>query len=116
MGFNSGFAGGVTVTLGLVYFSLLTHQRNREYQSLILRSHNAQLASSLDPAPGLAPPSRAEIEAAARANIVDASKDRWNRELQNAVRSVQNTDWDEVRERMEISAQQLWARMTGSRV
>ncbi|KAL5606075.1 hypothetical protein BROUX41_006155 [Berkeleyomyces rouxiae] len=115
MGFNSGFAGGVTVTLGLAYLSLLTHQRNREYQALVIRAQNAQLASALDPVPPRAAPTRAEVEAAAHANIVDASKDRWNRELQNAVRTLQNTDWDDVREKMEMSAQRMWARVASGR-
>ena len=39
--------------------------------------------------------------------MVEAAKDRWNDEIENAVRWVQRTDWNEVREGMEGAVSRL---------
>lgn len=59
------------------------------------------------------PPTRSEIAAAQRATSVEVAKDRWNHEVENAVRWAQNTDWEEVRGGVEDGASSLWARVFG---
>ncbi|KAL2759061.1 hypothetical protein ACRALDRAFT_2041071 [Sodiomyces alcalophilus JCM 7366] len=113
MGFTTGFTGGVTATLGLAYLAIYTHQRNREQQSEILRSQARVLDSLLEPVVSIPPPRRSEIEAARRANLVDAAKDRWNSEVANAVTWAQRTDWTEVREGLEDGVGTAWRRVFG---
>jgi MICOS complex subunit MIC12 len=105
--------GGVTLTLSLAYLAVLAHQRNRERQSVILRANHTVISGLTDPLPPTHPPTRAELAAAHRANLVVTAKDRWNAELEGAVHWAQNTDWTEVREGLEIAARRLWARAQG---
>jgi altered-inheritance-of-mitochondria protein 5 len=65
------------------------------------------LTSLLEPAPLLPPQSRAELAREERGTLVETAKDRWNEEVENAVRWVQRTDWDEVRERLEGAVSRL---------
>ncbi|POR33634.1 MICOS complex subunit MIC12 [Tolypocladium paradoxum] len=116
MGFATGFTGGVTLTLSLAYLSVLAHQRNREQQGRSLRAQALALQSLVDPIPQPLPPSRSEVAAARRAASIEVAKDRWNEEVENAVRWVQHTDWDEVREGLEARVAWLWAKATGGSV
>lgn len=52
-------------------------------------------------------PTRAELEAQKRAHFVETAKDKWNHEIENAVRWAQSTDWDEVRETAEDATARL---------
>ncbi|KEY65005.1 hypothetical protein S7711_07345 [Stachybotrys chartarum IBT 7711] len=113
MGFTSGFAGGVTVTLSVAYFSVLAHQRIREQQGQILRSQALAVQNVIDPIPAPLPPSRREIAAAQRATATEVVKDRWNHEVQNAAWWLQHKDWDEVREGIEENVAHLWTRVFG---
>ncbi|KAH7148735.1 hypothetical protein EDB81DRAFT_883139 [Dactylonectria macrodidyma] len=108
MGFTTGFTGGVTVTLSLAYLTVLAHQRTREQQGQILRSQALVLQGLVDPFPPLPPPTRSEVAAAQRSTAVEVAKDRWNNEVQNAVRWVQHTDWVMVREGLEDQVSRLW--------
>ncbi|KAI0164450.1 hypothetical protein GGR52DRAFT_559902 [Hypoxylon sp. FL1284] len=111
MGFTTGFTGGVTLTLSAAYLTVLAHQRHREHQSAILRQQTRLLTSIVDPLPAPAPPpTRSEAAAASRERLVERAKDRWNAELEGAVRRAQATDWDEVREGVETAVARLWAR------
>jgi len=101
MGFTTGFTGGVTLTLGLAYLTVVTHERNRKSQASALRSQSQVLTSLLDPTPLPPPQTRADLAREERSTLVEAAKDRWNDEIENAVRWVQRTDWTEVREGME---------------
>ncbi|KAI0100138.1 hypothetical protein GGR51DRAFT_533200 [Nemania sp. FL0031] len=114
MGFTTGFTGGVTLTLGVAYLTLLAHQRNREQQAAILRQQTYLLSSIIDPLPPTLPPTRAELAARERANVTDAAKDRWNAEVESAVRWAQSKDWTEVREDAEAALARLWARAMGA--
>ncbi|TVY86031.1 hypothetical protein LAWI1_G007357 [Lachnellula willkommii] len=96
MGFTTGFTGGVTLTLGVAYLTVLAHERNRRSQALALRSQSQVLTSLLDPTPLPPPQSRAELAREERSTLVEAAKDRWNNEVENAVRWVQRTDWSWV--------------------
>ncbi|PSS27335.1 hypothetical protein M430DRAFT_54862 [Amorphotheca resinae ATCC 22711] len=107
MGFTTGFTGGVTVTLGLAYLTILAHERNRQAQGQALRSQARVLNGLLEPAPISPPQSRADLAREERSTLVEAAKDRWNAELENAVRWVQRTDWNEVREGMEGAVARL---------
>lgn len=98
----------MTLTLGLAYLAVYTHQRNREHQAQLLRSQSRVLNSLLEPVVAIPPPSRAELEAAKHDNLVDNAKDRWNAEVSNALRWVQRTDWTDVREGIEAGASKAW--------
>lgn len=119
MGFVTGFTGGVTLTLGVAYLTVLAHQRNRERQADILRA-NAIVLNTLSTGPGTKPvalaPSRAEIELVRRAHFVEAAKDKWNSELEGAVQWAQNKDWTRVREDVEGAAGRVWNRVAGGEV
>jgi altered-inheritance-of-mitochondria protein 5 len=97
----------VTVTLGLAYLTILAHERNRQAQGQALRSQARVLNGLLEPAPISPPQSRADLAREERSTLVEAAKDRWNAELENAVRWVQRTDWSEVREGMEGAVARL---------
>ncbi|RKU46677.1 hypothetical protein DL546_008492 [Coniochaeta pulveracea] len=102
MGFANGFTGGVTLTLGLAYLAVLTHQRNRQTQSDLLRAQQTVLNSLVHD------PSVAQRPAAPYAGLltreepnhhfVETVKSRWNAEIENAVRWAQTKDWNATRE------------------
>ncbi|KAM0271085.1 hypothetical protein ACHAQH_009234 [Verticillium albo-atrum] len=108
MGVTTGLTGGVTLTLGLAYLAVQTHQRTREHQSQLLRSQARVLDSFLEPVVPVPPPTRHEIEAAKRANLIDSAKDRWNAEVEGAVNYLQRTDWEDVRVSLEDAASRAW--------
>ncbi|RYP72505.1 hypothetical protein DL771_004145 [Monosporascus sp. 5C6A] len=113
MGFTTGFTGGVTLTLSLAYLTMLAHQRNREHQASILRQQTYAISGLYDPLPPTLPPTRAELAALERRNLVDTAKDRWNAEVEGAVRWAQTKDWERVRERLEDAVGNAWARARG---
>ncbi|KAG6012410.1 hypothetical protein E4U43_007809 [Claviceps pusilla] len=108
MGFVTGFTGGVTLTLSIAYLSVLAHQRNREEQGRSLRAQALAIQSLIDPIPQPLPPTRSEVAAAKRAEAVEVAKERWNDEIEKAVRWVQRTDWEDVREGLEDRIASLW--------
>ncbi|KAI5857335.1 hypothetical protein GGS23DRAFT_388038 [Durotheca rogersii] len=110
MGFTTGFTGGVAITLSVAYLTVWSHQQNRVRQAAVLRQQTYALSALVDPLPPALPPTRAELAAAERAHFVERAKDRWNAELEGAVRWAQEKDWDEVREDVEAAAARLWAR------
>lgn len=105
--------GGVTLTLSLAYLSTLAHQRNREQQARTIRSQALEIQSLIDPIPQPLPPTRSEVAAEQRAAKLEVFKDKWNQEVGGAVRWVQNTDWDEVRDGLEAQAGSLWNKAFG---
>ncbi|KAI1389476.1 uncharacterized protein F4822DRAFT_427824 [Hypoxylon trugodes] len=116
MGFTTGFTGGVTLTLSIAYLTVLAHQKNREHQSAILRQQTRLISGIIDPLPPTLPPTRAELAAAERANLIERAKDRWNAEIEGAVKWAQNKDWEEVREDAEFALARLWAKASGGEV
>jgi MICOS complex subunit MIC12 len=66
------------------------------------------LISLLEPAPIPPPQIRAELAREERSSLTETLKDRWNDEVENAVRRVQRTDWNEVREGMEGAVARLF--------
>lgn len=110
---NLSQTGGVALTLSVAYLSVLAHQRNREHQGAILRSQALAIQGIIDPLPVPLPPSRSELAAAQRAATFEVAKDRWNHEVEGAVRWAQTTDWEEVREDVEDGVSNLWAKLFG---
>lgn len=126
--------GGVTLVLGLSYLTLQTHRRTRELQAETLRA-NAYVLNSLSYVPATAPPPRTiaeelalleqQQELLARADgrhraalargdsFVERAKDRWNSEVEGAVRWAAAKDWTAAREDAEVAAARVWARATG---
>ncbi|KAI1336753.1 hypothetical protein F5Y15DRAFT_393047 [Xylariaceae sp. FL0016] len=113
MGFTSGFTGGVTLTLGVAYLTVLAHQRNREQQAAVLRRQTLLLSGLYDPLPPVLPPTRTEMAAKERAQVIETAKDRWNSEVEGAVRWAQNNDWEGVRLGFERTLAQLWSNAFG---
>ncbi|KAK7220582.1 hypothetical protein V2G26_008585 [Clonostachys chloroleuca] len=113
MGFASGFTGGVALTLSVAYLSVLAHQRNREQQGASLRAQAIAIHGLIDPLPAPLPPTRSEVAAAQRLSSIEVAKDRWNYEVENAVRWVQRSDWSEIREGVEDGIANLWANAFG---
>jgi MICOS complex subunit MIC12 len=66
------------------------------------------LTNLLEPSPIPPPQSRAELAREERSSLTETLKDRWNGEVENAVRRVQRTDWGEVREGMEGAVARLF--------
>ena len=102
------------MTLSLAYLAALAHRRNRERQSDVLRAQSHVLTSlardpSAQPAAVPAPPplTRAELAAQRRAGFVETVKDRWNAEVEGAVRWAHAKDWVAVRESAEDSVAQV---------
>ncbi|KAK8109799.1 hypothetical protein PG999_007936 [Apiospora kogelbergensis] len=60
--------------------------------------------------PPVHPPTRAELAALERQNLVDTAKDRWNNEIEGAVRWAQHKDWTAVREDAEGVVGNMWTR------
>lgn len=106
----------MTLTLSLAYLSVLAHQRSREHQGAALQAQALAIQGLIDPIPAPLPPTRSEVAAAQRNTAVEVAKDRWNHEVENAVRWVQHTDWTEVREGVEAGASRLWTKTFGDAV
>jgi len=81
--------------------SSVAHQNAREQQSSLLQQQARVLDAALDRPPVPLRPTRAELAAAARANFVDSAKDRWNSDLEGAVKWLQSADWGRAREKLE---------------
>lgn len=97
----------MTLTLGIAYLTVLAHERNRRTQAFELRTQSRVLQNLLEPTPIPKPQTREELAREERSTIVEAAKDRWNAEIENAIRWVQRTDWSEVREGMEGTVSRL---------
>ncbi|KAI9811611.1 MAG: hypothetical protein M1827_005360 [Pycnora praestabilis] len=106
MGFTSGFFGGITLTTSILYLTLSLHQRNRLSQSTYLRSSAQTLNAIVEPLPILPPPP-IRIE---RTDMVETAKDKWNQEIEGAVKWAQGLDWRRVREGMESRVAGVWGR------
>ncbi len=65
------------------------------------------LHNLLEPVPLPPPQSRAELAREERSTLIETAKDRWNEEVETAVRWVQRTDWNEMREGMEGAISRL---------
>ncbi|KAK3309044.1 uncharacterized protein B0T15DRAFT_491578 [Chaetomium strumarium] len=134
MGFVTGFAGGVTLTLSITYLALLTHTRNRQAQSAVLRAQASTLDALVPPDPSvplfarrrnatvLLPDgtyrprgSLREQDGSGRrgraggpvTSFVETAKTKWNNEVLSAVHWAQTKDWGAVREEAEEGVARL---------
>lgn len=114
MGFATGFIGGLTLTYSLLYLSVYLHRNNRTYQSLLLNQQSRLLDSKTNPnsEPDYTPPSY-RVE---QAGLSEQLKDRWNRELEERVRQLQDKNWDESRVEWEERIGNAWAKLRGTEV
>ncbi|KAK3351045.1 hypothetical protein B0H65DRAFT_487964 [Neurospora tetraspora] len=123
MGFVAGVTGGATLTLGLTYLAIAAHQQNRTHQSDLLRAQTRfvntlardTLPTNLrtrypvnDEDLAYFPPPRSELVERERHRFVESVKDKWNHEIENAVRWAQTTDWSSVREKAEDAVASLF--------
>lgn len=129
----------MTLVLGAAYLTLQSHQRNRLRQAETLRTQTYTL-QSLSYVPASAPPpktvaeelallehqqellARARARRAARlgsgggddaASFLERAKERWNAEIEGAVRWAAAKDWTAAREDAEGAVARLWSRATG---
>ncbi|KAG9737114.1 hypothetical protein KCU73_g10079, partial [Aureobasidium melanogenum] len=112
MGFTTGFIGGIALTSSLFYISLNLHERNRLYQSSLLRQQSNLLRNITDPQPK-------EPSHTARhlvPGLADRLKYRWNTELEAAVRNIQHFDWDQWRRGAEDKVSSVFSKGLGSAV
>jgi altered-inheritance-of-mitochondria protein 5 len=89
--------GGFTLTSAVLYLSISLHAQNRATQAALLRQQRNVLANVYNP-------KELEVEPAYRevpVGLAEMAKDRWNRELENAIKKAYNTDWRKVRENTE---------------
>lgn len=91
--------------------SLYMHRANRNAQRTLLSQQATLLNSVVEPAPPLPDPPAYEVR---RAGMAEELKDRWNRELERMVRSVQTTDWNATRQWYEERAANLWEKVRNS--
>lgn len=91
----------MTLTLGIAYLTVLSHERNRTSQAGHLRAQTRVLNSIVSPIPEPPLQSRAELAREERSNLTETAKDRWNDEVEGAVRWLQHADWEGVRNGME---------------
>ena len=113
MGFTTNLLSGFTLTSTTLYLSLLYHQRARLHQAAILRQQALLLDSLSDPelASELATIADANYSGGLREGVkpyrlerapwTERWKDRWNSDLEGAVRYVQGIRWPAVREGIE---------------
>lgn len=125
--------GGVTLVLGAAYLTLQSHQHIRQRQAETLRAQTYVL-NSLSYIPASAPPPKTiaeelallehQQELLAKAQrrravrfggdgFLQRAKDRWNAEVEGAVRWAANKDWVTAREDAEDTAWRVWAKATG---
>jgi MICOS complex subunit MIC12 len=98
MGFTTALLGGATLTYSILYLTLYVHKANRNAQHILLSQSHILLNSAVEPLPPLPETPAYEVR---RTSLTEELKDRWNGEVEHAVRRLQTTDWDAVRARWE---------------
>ena len=118
MGFTTNLFSGFTLTSTALYLSLLYHQRARAHQAALLHQQTLLLNSLTDPelASELTTIADANYSGRMREGIkpyrlekapwTEWWKDGWNRELEGAVRYVQDFRLGSVREGLEERAKE----------
>lgn len=98
--------GGFTLTSTILYLSVSLHQRNRIYQSSLLRQQSFLIDNTIAPKDLPPPPPSREVQA----GLLETAKDKWNAELERNVRKLQTYDWAALWENVENSAGRLFQR------
>ncbi|RDA88608.1 hypothetical protein CP532_5823 [Ophiocordyceps camponoti-leonardi (nom. inval.)] len=110
MGFVTGFTGGVALTLSLAYISIAEQQRRREAQSRMIRAQTWAVQSIIDSDEGARQRQQLQLQSRPTTSSMEQlAKDRWNLEVERAVRWVQTTDWAAVGQGLENRVAALWA-------
>jgi len=112
MGFTAGFIGGIALTSSLFYISLNLHERNRLYQSHLLRQQSNLLRNITDPQPK-EPPQTARTFVP---GLADRLKYRWNTELEAAVKNIQHFNWAQWRRDAEDKVSSVFSKGLGTAV
>ncbi|KAI5246665.1 hypothetical protein E4T42_06279 [Aureobasidium subglaciale] len=112
MGFTAGFFGGIALTTSLFYISLNLHERNRLYQSHLLRQQSNVLRNITDPQPREPPHTARHVVP----GLADRLKYRWNTELEGAVRNIQHFNWEQWRKSAEDKVSSVFSKGLGSAV
>ncbi|KAF2117635.1 hypothetical protein BDV96DRAFT_597539 [Lophiotrema nucula] len=97
MGFTTGFLGGVTLTSAILYLTVGLHTQNRLQQAALLRQQRQVLTSVIEPPP----PTPEPVAREAPVGLAEMAKDRWNRAVENSLRSFYEKDWRRAREEAE---------------
>ncbi|MCJ1243463.1 hypothetical protein MMC30_000660 [Trapelia coarctata] len=95
MGFPAGFISGFTLTSLTLYLTISTHRRHRAHQAALLHQQSLLLNSIIDPS--IVPVEDAPRFVVQRQNWTQTWKDRWNAEVEGAVRWAQGVRWGDVR-------------------
>jgi altered-inheritance-of-mitochondria protein 5 len=103
----AGQLGGVTLTSGVLYLTIAMHTQNRTHQAALLRQQRLVLSEFYEPKKPEPEPSLRVVPV----GLVEMAKDRWNRSLEETVRTVYTTDWRKVREDAEDRASALAERI-----
>ncbi len=82
------------------------HTRNRIHQSALIHQSSLLLTNIVEPLPVLPPPTNRLV----RAGLWETAKDRWNSQLENEVRRLQQVDWSGVRDQMEEGVSRTYRR------
>ncbi|PHH80818.1 hypothetical protein CDD80_6908 [Ophiocordyceps camponoti-rufipedis] len=106
MGFITGFTGGVALTLSLAYISIAELQRKRETQSRLLREQKWMIQNITDPDDNAR---QWQQPRSTTVSIEQLAKDRWNQEIERAVRWAQKTNWTAIGQGLERRVAALWA-------
>jgi altered-inheritance-of-mitochondria protein 5 len=99
--------GGVTLTSGILYLTIAMHTQNRAQQAALLRQQRQVLSEFYEPKKPEPEPSPRVVPV----GLVEMAKDRWNRSLEEGVRTIYTTDWRKVREDAEDRAAALAQRI-----
>jgi altered-inheritance-of-mitochondria protein 5 len=104
--------GGIALTSSLFYISLNLHERNRLYQSHLLRQQSNLLRNITDPQPKEPPQTARHLVP----GLADRLKYRWNTELEAAVRNIQHFNWEQWRREAENKVSSVFSKRLGSAV
>lgn len=111
MGFTTGLLGGATLTYSILYLTLYVHRANRNAQHALLSQSHILLNSAVEPLPPTPESPAYEVR---KTSLTEELKDRWNGEIEHAVRRLQTTDWDAVRQRWERRIGNVFQRLRES--
>jgi altered-inheritance-of-mitochondria protein 5 len=87
-----------------LYITILSHQRNRAHQAHLIHQQSLLLNSIIDPS--IVPVEDAPRFVVKRTDWIETWKDRWNAEVEGAVKWVHGIQLGRVREGLERRAEE----------
>jgi Altered inheritance of mitochondria 5 len=105
------------LTYSVLYLSIYLHRANRTHQQTLLAQQTSLLTSLVEPASKRSKPGMQHImvdadQSRRKQSISEMVKDRWNAEVEGMATTLQQTDWEEVRQRWERRGVNLWRNLT----